>query len=152
MATEGREGETMRAFSSRRDRDGSVVVVVIVCLMALAMIGAAALRVGLDERRVLRADEGRMQAEWLMRSGLERAVFRLSEEGSYAGETWEIPADALVGRAPAVVRIVVAKDDNAPGRRRVSVQADLSSGTAQRVRRSGRWVVERGPEPSGESR
>ena len=96
----------MRAFCSGRDRDGSVVVVVMVCLMALAMIGAASHRLSLDERRVLRADEGRLQAEWLMRSGLERAVFRLAEEGSYAGETWEIPADASVGRASAVVRIV----------------------------------------------
>jgi len=140
----------MRAFCSGRDRDGSVVVVVMVCLMALAMIGAASLRLSLDERRVLRADEGRLQAEWLMRSGLERAVFRLAEEGSYAGETWEIPADASVGRASAVVRIVVAKDDTGRDRRRVSVRADLSSGSSQRVRRSGRWVVERGPEPSGE--
>ena len=142
----------MMVFSSRRDRGGSVVVVVLVCLMALAMIGAASLRVGLDERRVIRADEGRLQAEWLMRSGLERAVFRLAEDGAYAGETWEIPADAPAGTPPAVVRIVVAKDDTGPARRRVSVQADLSSGSAQRVRRSGRWVVERGPEPSGESR
>ena len=140
----------MRAFSSGRDRDGSVVVVVLVCLMALAMIGAASLRVALDERRVVRADEGRLQAEWLMRSGLERAVFRLAEEDSYAGETWEIPADASVGGASAVVRIVVAKDDTGRGRRRVSVQADLSSGSSRRVRRSGRWVVDRGPEPSGE--
>ncbi len=140
----------MRASSPKRDRDGSVVVVVLVCLMALAMIAAASLQVGLDGRRVRRADEGRLQAEWLMRSGLERAVFRLAEEDSYAGETWEIPADALGGKAPAVVRIDVATDDIDPGRRRVSVQADLSSGTLQRVRRSGRWVVERGPEPSGE--
>ena len=101
----------MRASPSKRDRDGSVVVVVLVCLMALAMIGAASLRVALDERRVIRADEGRLQAEWLMRSGLERAVFRLAEEDTYEGETWEIPADAASGRAPAVVRIVVAKDD-----------------------------------------
>lgn len=140
----------MRAVSSRRERDGSVVVVVIVCLMALAMIGAASLRVGLDERRVIRADEGRLQADWLVRSGLERAVFRLAEEGAYAGETWEIPADAPLGGATAVVRIVVAEDDTGPGRRRVSVQADLLSGTSRRVRRSGRWVVERGPETSGE--
>ncbi len=139
----------MRAFSRERDRDGSVVVVVLVCLMALAMIGAASLRLGLDERRVIRDDEGRLQAEWLMRSGLERAVFRLAEEDSYAGETWEIPADASVGGASAVVRIVVAEDDTGRGRR-VSVQADLSSGSSRRVRRSGRWVVERGPEPSGD--
>jgi hypothetical protein len=141
----------MRASPSKRDRDGSVVVVVLVCLMALAMIGAASLRVGLDERRVLRADEGRLQAEWLMRSGLERAVFRLAEGDSYAGETWEIPADPADGGVPAVVRIVVAKDDTDAGRRRVSVQADLSSGSSQRVGRSGKWVVERGPEPSGEA-
>ena len=88
----------MRASPSKRDRDGSVVVVVLVCLMALAMIGAASLRVALDERRVIRADEGRLQAEWLMRSGLERAVFRLAEEDAYEGETWEIPADAVGGQ------------------------------------------------------
>jgi len=140
----------MRAFPSKRDRDGSVVVVVLVCLMALAMIGAASLRVALDERRVIRADEARLQAEWLMRSGLERAVFRLTAEGSYEGETWEIPADSSAGRASAVVRIVVAKDDTGEGRRAVNVRADLSIGSSQRVRRSGRWVVERGPEPSGE--
>jgi hypothetical protein len=141
----------MRAFPSKRDRDGSVVVVVLVCLMALAMIGAASLRVALDERRVIRAEEGRLQAEWLMRSGLERAVFRLAEEDAYEGETWEIPADAAAGRATAVVRIVVAEDDTGRNRRRVSVRADLSSGSSQRVRRSGSWVVERGPEPSGDT-
>ena len=141
----------MRIIPTNRDRGGSVVVVVLVCLMALAMIGAASLRVGLDERRVLRADEGRLQAEWLMRSGLERAVFRLAEEDSYAGETWEIPADAAGGGASAVVRIVVAKDETGPGRRRVSVQAELSSGSSQRVRRSGHWVVEQAPKQSGET-
>ncbi len=141
----------MKILRTRRDRGGSVVVVVLVCLMALAMIGAASLRVALDERRVIRAEEARLQAEWLMRSGLERAVFRMAEEDSYKGETWEIPAEAAAGRASAVVRIIVAEDDAGRDRRPVSVRADLASGSSQRVRRSGSLVVERGPEPSGET-
>jgi hypothetical protein len=139
----------MRALSSRRDRAGAVAVAVMVCLIAVAALGAATLRVALDERRVVRDVEERLQAEWLLRSGLERAVFRLAEADTYAGETWEIPPDALGGKAPAVVRIVVAKADAGMGRR-VSVRADLASGSARRARRSGQWVVEREPEPSGE--
>src|SRR4051794_6380407 len=98
-------------------RRGVVSVAVIVCLLAITMIAGALLRIGLAERRLIRDEERRLQAEWLVESGLERAAERISASGDYAGETWNVAADELNGPAPGVVRIVVETPAGQPRRR-----------------------------------
>jgi hypothetical protein len=126
-------------------RRGIVAVAVIVCLLALTMICGALLRIGLTERRLIEDEERRLQAEWLVESGLERAVARLSASGEYVGETWELSASELNGPAPGVVRIVVATPAAQPARRRVRVEADYPARSQHSVRQSKDQMVELDP-------
>ncbi len=51
-----------------------------------------------------REGERRLQAEWLVESGLERARARLAADSSYAGETWTLGASDLgLPESPAIV-------------------------------------------------
>src|SRR4051812_23678064 len=82
---------------SRPLRCGAVVVVVLICLMLIVLIGGTLLRTGLVQRRQLRMEERKLQAEWLAESGLERAAARLAEDPAYRGETRKILAADLGG-------------------------------------------------------
>jgi hypothetical protein len=121
---------------SAAKRRGLVSVAVIVCLLIITMICGALLRIGLAERRLIQDEERRLQAEWLVESGLERAAERLATSGNYEGETWKIPASELNGPAPGVVRIVVETPASQPRRRRVRVEADYPANSDSRARQS----------------
>jgi Tfp pilus assembly protein PilX len=131
---------------------GAVAVVVLMCLMLIALIGGTLLRTGLVQRRRLQMEEGKLQAEWLVESGLERAVARLAEEPAYRGETWRVLAADLGGRLSGTVTIAVEPDGAQPGRRTVHVQADYPDGTDSRVRRRKQATVELGPGAPEEGR
>ncbi len=59
---------------SSRTRRGLTVVAVIVCLIVITITSGAILKVGLAHRDFARSRERRLQAEWLLESGLERAT------------------------------------------------------------------------------
>jgi len=68
----------------RSPRRGITAVAVLVCLVVVTLISGALLKVGLAHRAAVRAQERRIQAEWLAQAGLDRALFRLAasaEEG-----------------------------------------------------------------------
>jgi hypothetical protein len=133
------------------NRKGGAIVPALVCLVLVTMLCALMLKQA-HTRRVLAGDEARrMQAEWLVESGLARASARLSAEPSYRGETWEIPARSLGGPSAARVTIVVEPVQAPPGRRRarVVVQADYPSGEDHRARQSKHLIVELRPETPG---
>ncbi len=54
-----------KPFESR----GSITVFVLVCLVAITAICGVLLRIGLAERQRIRAEERRLQADWLVESG-----------------------------------------------------------------------------------
>ncbi|SIO07845.1 hypothetical protein SAMN05444166_2338 [Singulisphaera sp. GP187] len=116
-------------------RRGSITVFVLVCLVAITMICGVLLRIGLAERQRIRAEERRLQADWLVESGLERAVARLAEsKGEYQGETWEVSPTDLGGRDSGRVTIAVEAPKEESGQRRVRVQADYPHDATARVR------------------
>lgn len=122
-----------KPFESR----GSITVFVLVCLVAITAICGVLLRIGLAERQRIRAEERRLQADWLVESGLERAVARIAaSKGEYQGEVWEIPAAELGGRDSGRVTITVERPDATSNRRQlqVRVQADYPSDPTGRVR------------------
>ncbi|AGA30456.1 hypothetical protein [Singulisphaera acidiphila] len=131
-----------RTFEPRerglRLRRGSITVFVLVCLVAITMVCGVLLRIGLAERQRIRAEARRLQAEWLVESGLERAVVQINEsKGEYQGEVWEITAAELGGLDSGRVTIAVeTPKDEAGGRRRVRVQADYPHDATARVRLS----------------
>jgi Tfp pilus assembly protein PilV len=139
----------VRRHSDRRR--GLVMFAVLVCLVLIAMISGVLLKVAAAQRETLRIEERRLQAEWLVESGLERAVARLSQSADYKGETWELSADDLGGPAPGLVKIEVKTIESQPTRRRVRVQADYPRGADRRARQSKELTVGISPPNPGES-
>ena len=148
---------------AREPRRGMTIVAVLVCLLVVMLLGAALLRVALAERDSNRDQERRLQAEWLVESGLERARARLTADASYAGETWHI-APAELGleeagataalaenadRAAGVVTIAVDRPAKASGRRRVRVQADYPRGGPHPSRHSQERFIDLEPQKTG---
>jgi hypothetical protein len=112
-------------------RRGFLAVLVLVCIVVMAAIGAGLLRIGLAERARLRDEERRLQAEWLVESGVERGLAALASRPDYRGETWEVPADALGGPSPARVTIAV---ESREGRQFLRVRADDRRDAPGRIR------------------
>ena len=131
-------------------RRGGAALVALLCLSLLGLIIAAMLRANLTRRDHLRSIAHRLQADWLVEAGAERAAARLESGGDYEGETWRIPAEALGGRS-AVVDIEVASADD--GSKTVRVRADypVDSPSEARARRSKTYRVRPGAETSGET-
>jgi hypothetical protein len=126
------------------------LISVLVCMAVAMLLVGSWLQTAAIERRQLRGQEDRLQADWLAESGLERAAARLAADESYAGETWRIAADELGGRAAGEVVIRVESLADHPRGRLVHVQADFPAGAEHRARRSKQTPVDLSP--SGDSK
>ena len=128
----------MKAQRSSPDpRRGSITVVVLVCLVVITLIcSARLLRVSLAERKVVRSEEDRLQAEWLVQAGLERGAARLKADAGYTGETWKLSAEDLGGPDPGLVTIVVETSEGHDDQRALSARADYPAGSSHAVRQS----------------
>jgi hypothetical protein len=152
----------MIASRARNARHGLTVVAVLMCLIVLTLIGAALLKLGLVRRQLNRDLEIRLQAEWLLESGVDRARARAAER-DYKGETWRLsaadlglaqPSEQTNGQtqASAIAAIVTISVDQ-PGtearRRRIRVLADYPLGGAHPARRSQELLVDVEPMKPG---
>jgi hypothetical protein len=149
--------------TTTKPRRGLAVVAVLLCLLVITLLGAALLKLTLTERESNREHERRLQTEWLVESGMERAVARLSENPAYGGETWQIsPAelgfgaagapgggDDSGGKAAALVSVVVDRRDQGKGNVRVHVQADYPRDGPRRARLSQERIIHLEPKKSG---
>jgi len=130
-------------------RQGGVAVIALICLSLLGLIIAGLLRVDLGRRGQIRAVEHRLQADWLVEAGLERAAARIAQNADYEGESWRIPAEALGGRS-AIVLIEVESTDRG-NLKSVRVRSDYPADGApeSRVRRTKTFIVRPGAGLSG---
>ncbi len=119
-----------------QNRRGVALALALACLVLIVLVLGGLLRRVAEARLVVRAEERRLQADWLADSGLARAAARLAADPSYAGETWNLPAATLGGAEPAVVAITIQPEPAAPDRRRVRVQADYPPDPPRRARRT----------------
>lgn len=117
-------------------RRGMLLISVLICLAVVMTLFAVWLRIVALERRQLVAQRDRMQAEYLARSGVERARAQLAHEPSYLGETWRVDKDSLAARAGATVVIRVTAVPDQAQARRVSIETDFPDQGPARVRRS----------------
>ncbi|HZW32326.1 MAG TPA: hypothetical protein VFF52_16555 [Isosphaeraceae bacterium] len=127
----------MRLTHRRRPHSrGLTVVVVLVCLIIITIMAGAVLKAGLTQREQVKAQEHRLQAEWLAESGLQRALARLTADPGYKGETWEVPARDLDSADDALVAITVEPARGGAHGRTVRVQADYPRDPTRRARHS----------------
>jgi hypothetical protein len=147
-------------------RRGITVVTVLVILVIVGFAGSALLKVGLAERELARAAERRLQAEWLLESGVARGLARLDADHDYAGETWSLRAEDLwlpeagssrggtgtTAEPAAVVTIVVERMPGEASRRQIRVQADYPRGAERRVRQSKQFLIDLEPTKRGVAR
>jgi hypothetical protein len=118
-----------------RPRGGAVIIAALVCLaIVVAMLGVM-LRAALLAQRQLHVERDRRQCELLLEAGLDRAALELAQQGEYRGETWRLPADAVLGTAEGQVTIAVARPADAQPSQ-ISVTAEYPLGSEHSIRRS----------------
>jgi hypothetical protein len=144
-------------------RRGMTVVALLVCLILVTLITAAILKISRAQHEFTRAEERRLQAEWLVESGVERSLAALEANREYAGETWPVSAHELGlpsegrkipgkgdGDPPAaVVTITVNRVADNPLRRQIRVQADYRRDSPRGVRHSKQITIDLGPTKAG---
>jgi Tfp pilus assembly protein PilV len=112
-------------YRSRKEPSrGFALLMILVCLMIASAMLASIFKSTIAMQRFTQSREWRIQAEWLVESGVERAAAKLAENTQYQGETWLLSADQLGGDNEALVFIEVTADPGQPRRRLVSVRAD----------------------------
>ena len=149
-ATEAENPSAARLTHQKRSstpRGGVVLMIALVLLLVFSMMLLGMIRgLGAGMRQATQASR-QHQSVWLANAGLERAAFRIREDGEYTGERWEITADQLAAPiqpspsgAPqaelpvAIVEIEVEKVAGSENRRQVVVTADYPAAVTFRVR------------------
>ena len=115
-------------------RSGIVLIAALVCLLILTSIIGTMLQTSLRSRRQLRSQRDLIQCELLLKAGVDRAAFRLSGASDYEGETWDVPAEDIVGSGGGKVTIEASrKSDDEPWN--VRVAAEYPVGSERSIRR-----------------
>ncbi len=135
----------------RSNRRGLAIVPAFVCMVLVTIFCGVLLKLAASHRVLVRSEQSKAQADWLVQSGLERASARLSADAAYRGETWEIAAKEMAGGKAAVVRIAVEPLEKSPKRRRVRVEADYPRDETLRARSSKSLNMDLKPVTPGES-
>ncbi len=150
----------MRADRARQRPRGITAVAVLVCLIIVTLVSGALLKLGLAHRDQVRAQERKLQVEWLAQSGIDRGLARLAAKADYSGETWvisprdlDLPAGPGSSKAPAAVVVIkVERSGKAPGQRLIKVQADYPPDAPRRARHSNQILVELSSKKTGVAR
>ena len=122
-------------------RSGAILVVSLACLAIVMAIVGVMLQGALRARRQLHLERDLRQVELLLEAGLDRAAFQLAGDDAYAGETWRIPANDLLGRGDGEVVIVAERSGDAEPWR-VRIAAEYPVGTPAPVRRTQTFLVQ----------
>lgn len=114
---------------------GTVLIAALVCLVIVMAVIGSMLTGTLRARRQLHVERNRRQAELLLQAGLERARFKAAKDDAYRGETWQLPAEQVLGSGEGVVTISSSREaDDQP--RRYLVAAEYPAGSPLSIRRS----------------
>jgi type II secretory pathway component PulK len=130
----------MQARRLRYNR-GAALVVVLIGMAVATVIFLSVLKLIAVQRQSVELQARQIQAGWLAESALERAAARLSADGNYRGETWNISAQDLGGRDGAAIAIRVEDVPGKADRRTIHVEADYPDDPNQRARQSREVIV-----------
>jgi hypothetical protein len=126
------------------------LVPVLVCFVLILLVCGALLKTGLAQRDQVAAEEKRLQAEWLVESGLERAAVKLAASRDYRGETWALSPEELDAPWPGLVTIRVEAVKGDERKRKVTVQSEYPKGTDLRSRQRKEITMDLGAEKAGD--
>jgi hypothetical protein len=121
-------------------RRGVVLVAALVCLLIVMTILGSTLLATLRSARQLHLERDLRQCELLFVAGMDRAAFRLTNEMDYRGETWKLPAPAIVGSGDGLVTIEVSRGPGGDSPQ-VTVVAEYPTGSELSIRRSRTFQV-----------
>jgi hypothetical protein len=131
-------------------RRGSALMLVLIVLVLIVVIEGVLVQGGVVRRRQLREQERTCQASWLVEAGIGRGTAAALQDSTYNGETWEVPADELDGRAGGIVWITVKAVDGQPARRRIRADAEFPRDEPRRARQGRAITINVRRESSGE--
>lgn len=114
--------------SWHRRRAGSVFPIFLISLVLVSATAAVLVRTTLAQRSLVRAEDRRIQADWLVQSAAARAAANLDADSTYSGETWQLSADQSGLSHPAVIEIAVSAVTDNAGR------PDLETGQHRQVK------------------
>jgi Tfp pilus assembly protein PilV len=138
-------------------RRGLTTIAVMICLLIITLISGALLKVSLARRIQARDRERRLQTEWLVESGLDRALARLGADPDYKGETWTITTSDLGFPLPsqpaadakkpaditaATISITIETIGGQPNRRQIKVRADYKPDKTHHERQSRQIAID----------
>ncbi|MDA0591030.1 MAG: hypothetical protein O2820_10305 [Planctomycetota bacterium] len=115
------QSQEPRTTQSRR---GSIFPIFLISLILVAATAAVLVRTTLTQRSLVRTEELRLQADWLVHSAAARAAAKLASDPAYAGETWPVLAEELGQQHGASVEIAVSTIDANPTRRDLSPKSN----------------------------
>lgn len=118
-----------------RRRSGLMVVAAMACLLIVTSIVYGMLHSAVRARRQLHAERDRRQAELLLEAGADRAISRLATDASFGGDTWTLPAEAIIGSGDGRVTTEIMRAGN-EGAWSLQVVAEYPLGRGFPVRRS----------------
>jgi hypothetical protein len=113
MNNSGKPARTLRRQQTGRHRSGLMVVAALTCLLIVTVIVVNMLQSAIRMRRQLHAQRDLRQTELLLTAGAERAANHLNREPDFSGDTWELPADEIIGREAGRVTTHVTRSDAA---------------------------------------
>lgn len=126
----------MTSRRRNRHRRAMLVLSVMICLALVMMLMVAWFKTIALERQQLRAQQNRIQAEYLAQSAVARAAARLAAGGAYEGETLDVSAESLASSAPAKVTIKVEAALDDPQARLINVSARVPAAGPHAAQRS----------------
>ena len=135
MTPHGRFHRRRRRSFRSRSRNGLVLIAALVCLLIVTSMISSMLKSAVSGRRHLRAERDRRQVELLVQAGADRAARLLASEPDFRGDTWSLPAEAIVGSGAARVTTEVSRAPDAENLQ-VRVVAEYPTDRDFPVRRS----------------
>jgi hypothetical protein len=112
-----------------------MIVAALVCLLVVTSIVGSMLHSAMRARRELHVERDCRQAELLIYAGASRAASRLAAEPGFAGDTWELPAESIVGRGAGRVKTEVSPASDG-GPTRIRIVAEYPIGRNFPIRRT----------------
>jgi type II secretory pathway component PulK len=92
-------------------RNGLMIIAALVCLLVVTSIVGSMLKSALKARQELRVERDSHQAELLLEWGVNRVTARLAIQPEFRGDTWEVPAEAIINNGGGRITSQISLDD-----------------------------------------